>query len=207
MKKKIVVVCVVLCALLISACSSAPKVSRVDATTQTDLSGRWNDTDVRIVCDALINSAVNSPRIDAFIKEYSGKNRGALPTVIIGSFRNVSSEHIDTRIISNLMRTAIINSGKLEFVAGGNERDAIRAEREDQQSNASDRTAASLGQEIGANFMLSGEVNSMEEKVGNITQRVYFVKATMTNIESSRIIWEDENSEIKKIVKQPKAKL
>ena len=205
MKKVIFILCAV--CFVLSACSSAPKVTRVDAASQTDLSGRWNDSDVRIVCNALINSATNSPRIDSFIKEYSSKNKGKLPTVMIGNFRNISSEHIDTRIIVSLMSTAIINSGKLEFVASGKEREAIRAEREDQQYNASEKTAAALANETGANFMLFGEVNSMEEKVGNITQRVYFVKASMQNIETGGIIWQDENSEIKKIVKQPKAKL
>jgi len=206
MKKICAFICVIVC-VFISACSSAPRVKRVDAGTQTDLSGHWNDTDVRIVCESLIKSAISSPRIDAYIKEYSAKNKGALPAVIVGRFRNTSSEHIDMRLIASLMRTAIINSGKLEFVEGGNVRDEIRAERENQLYNASDSTAAAIGKEIGANFMLTGEVNSMEEKAGNVTQRVYFVKATITNIETNRIIWEDENSEIKKIIKQPKVKL
>jgi len=206
MKKVIVGMCVVL-SVFLSACSSAPKVARVSAATQTDLTGRWNDSDVRQVCESLIASAISSPRIDAFIKDYSARNRGALPTVIVGTFRNVSSEHIDTRIILNLMRTAIINSGKLEFVEGGNVRDEIRAERQDQQANASERTAASVANETGANFMLTGEVNSMEERADNTTVRVYFVKATITNIETNRIIWEDENNEIKKVIRQPRVKL
>ena len=206
MKKFIFILCMILC-IFITACSSAPKVSRVDAGTQTDLSGRWNDTDVRLVCEALINSAVSSPRLDEFIRDFRAKNKGALPTVIVGTFKNVSSEHIDTRIITNLMSTAILNSGKLDFVEGGTTRDEIRKERNDQQYNASEKTAAALANEIGANFMLTGEVNSMEEKVDNITVRTYFVKAVMTNIETNRIIWQQENSEIKKVVKQPKAKL
>jgi uncharacterized protein (TIGR02722 family) len=203
--KKIVIVLLMAC-ILMTACSSTPKVTRIEADTQTDLTGRWNDSDVRKVCESLIASAVNSERVDSFIKDFSARNKGALPTVIVGRFQNTSSEHIDTRLIANLMRTAIINNGKLEFVSSGRERDQIRAEREDQQDNASGRTAASLMNETGANFMLTGEVNSMEEKAGNITVRAYFVKATLTNIETNRIVWEDENNEIKKEVKQAKAK-
>jgi len=204
--KKVFFLCAVF-VIVLSACSSAPKVTRVDASTQTDLSGRWNDTDVRQVCESLIQSAISAPRIDAFIKDFSAKNKGALPTVIVGTFKNTSSEHIDTSIISSIMRTSIINSGKLEFVEGGDVRNQIRAERDDQQSNASEKTAAALGNETGANFMLTGEVNSMEEKVGNVTVRSYFVKATMTNLETNGIIWEDNNNDIKKVIKQPKVKL
>jgi uncharacterized protein (TIGR02722 family) len=205
-KKIIAGMCVVLCVFL-SACSSAPQVARVDAATQTDLTGRWNDSDVRQVCESLIASAISSPAIDAYIRDFSARNRGTLPAVIIGTFKNTSSEHIDTRIISSRMRTAIINSGKLSFVEHGNARDEIRAERDDQQVNASEKTAASIANETGANFILTGEVNSMEEKADNTTVRVYFVKATITNIETNRIIWEDENNEIKKVIRQPRLKL
>ena len=207
MKKVIVVACVLLC-VLCAACSSGPKVARVDANTQVDLSGRWNDSDVRQVCSTLIESAVNSNRIDAYIRDFQSRNgRGVLPTVIVGNFRNTSSEHIDTKIISTMMQTAIINSGKLEFVEGGKARDEIRAEKTDQQFNASEGTASAIGAEIGANFMLQGEVNSMEEKSGNTTVRAYFVKASITNIETGQIIWQDQNSDIKKVIVRSKAKL
>ena len=47
-------------AVFFGACSSAPRVSRVDANTQVDLSGYWNDTDVRTVCDTLIRDALSA---------------------------------------------------------------------------------------------------------------------------------------------------
>jgi uncharacterized protein (TIGR02722 family) len=202
-------VCVTaLCALLAAAggCSSNPRVNRVDAETQVDLSGQWNDTDVRQVCETLITGALASPRLNDFIKEFSAKNGGRLPTVIVGRFRNTSSEHIDTGIIAGRMRTAIINAGKLEFVEGGEAREDLRAERQDQQSNAGVDSAAALANETGAQFMLTGEVRSIVDQAGDTAMRTYFVKATLTNIETSRIIWEDENNEIKKIIRRPRAK-
>ncbi|MDR2435524.1 MAG: penicillin-binding protein activator LpoB [Treponema sp.] len=205
-KKFLFVICIVL-GVFAAACSSNPQVTRVDADTRTDLSGYWNDTDVRIVCESLISSALSSPRIDAYIKNYAANNKGEVPAVIVGRFRNTSSEHIDTSIISGIMRTAILNSGKLEFVEGGDAREDIRAERQDQQWNASEETAAALAQETGANFMLTGEVKSIIDRAGNTTVRTYFVKATMTNIETNRILWEGEYNDIKKTIQQPRAKL
>ena len=55
--------------LLFSACSSNPKVQRVDAHTQIDLSGRWNDTDVRQVCNSLVNDCLGNIRVADFIQE------------------------------------------------------------------------------------------------------------------------------------------
>ena len=208
MKKTIpaVLSCMAIFALF-AACSSAPKVSRVDADTQIDLSGRWNDTDIRLVCDTLIRDALASNRVDQYIRDFSGKTGGPLPVVIVGRFRNTSSEHIDTAIISGIMRTTILNSGKLDFVEGGEARDAIRSERQDQQSNAGVDSAAALAQETGANLMLTGEVNSTVDRAGNTTVRSYFVTATLTNVETTRILWEGSNNEIKKVIKQPGVKL
>jgi uncharacterized protein (TIGR02722 family) len=200
MKKLAGIVGVIL--LLFSSCASTPKVTRVDASTQTDLSGYWNDTDIRIVCRTLIDSCLNSARIDQVRRD---KRR--TPTVIIGRFRNDSSEHIDTEIITINMRNAIINNGKLEFVTSGDTRDDIRAERQDQQSNASEDTAASLAKEIGADFMLTGSVKTIVDRAGNQTARTYLVTAELTDIETNRIIWSDQNSEIKKVIVQPRNKL
>ncbi|AEF86838.1 putative lipoprotein [Treponema primitia ZAS-2] len=190
---------------LFSSCSSGP-VTRVSADTQVDLSGRWNDTDVRQVCESLIAGCLSAPSVDRFINTYSTSHQGELPTVLVGNFRNTSSEHIDTTIISGIMRSAIINSGKLEFVAGGDTRDELRAERQEQQSNASEASAAALGNETGATFMLNGTVQAIVDRNGNTSVRSYFVHASLTNIETNRILWEGENNEIKKVINQAKLK-
>jgi len=205
--KKIVgivgIVGVVLLLASLSSCASSSGVKRVDASTQTDLSGYWNDTDVRIVCESLINDCLNSPRVDQAIKAMGGKT----PIVLVGSFKNESSEHIDTSIISATMEVAIFNSGKMDFVAGGSTRNELRAERQDQQSNASEATAAALANETGANFMLFGTVKTIIDKAGNQTVRTYFVNAEMTNVETNSRMWMGQNNEIKKVIVQAKNKL
>jgi hypothetical protein len=172
-----------------------------------DLSGKWNAADVRIVCDSLIADCLNSQRIDQFIRQYAAEHEGRAPTVIVGAFKNASSEHIDTSIIAKSMEIAIVNSGKLEFVAGGEAREDLRAERIDQQSNASEESASSLGNETGANFMLTGSVKTIVDRAGNTTVRSYFVSAELTNIETNTRLWMGENNQIQKVIQQPKHKL
>jgi uncharacterized protein (TIGR02722 family) len=188
--------------LLLSSCASAG-VRQVDTGTQTDLSGYWNDTDVKIVCEALIKDCLNSPRVDQTIRAMGTKT----PVVLVGRFRNESSEHIDTGIITSTMETAIFNSGKMDFVAGGSTRDELRAERQEQQSNASEATASALANETGANFMLFGSVKTIIDKAGNQTVRTYFINAEMTNVETNQRMWMATNSDIKKIITQAKNKL
>jgi len=189
-------------AALFVSCASSSGVTRVDANTNIDLSGYWNDTDVKIVCQSLINDCLSSPRVDQAIKA-----KGKTPTVIVGRFKNDSSEHIDTSIISSIMEQTIFNSGKLDFVAGGSTRDQVRAERQDQQSNASEATATKLANETGADFMLTGSVKAIVDRAGNQTVRTYFVSAEMTNIETNGRMWIGQNSEIKKVITQAKNKL
>ncbi|MDR1216357.1 MAG: penicillin-binding protein activator LpoB [Treponema sp.] len=206
MKKLIILLAVAISVTAVS-CSSGPTVNRVDAGTQVDLSGKWNDTDVRTVCSSLINACLTSSNVNRLVSEFRASHDGANPTVIVGSFKNASSEHIDTSIISTMMQSVIINSGELDFVAGGDARNEIRAEREDQNSGyASDDSAAAIGNETGANFILQGSVKSIVDRAGNKSVRTYFVDASLTNLETNRIVWQDQNSEIKKEITQPKAK-
>ena len=203
MKKSLSVFAVVLLfVVLFSACSSRPKVKRVDADTQIDLSGRWNDVDVRMVSNSLINDCLSSPRVAQFIQQYSSRHNGNLPACLVGTFRNDSSEHIDTTIISKAMEIAIVNSGKMDFVAGGDTLTEIRSERQDQQTHASEATAAALGNETGAALMLTGSVKSIVDRAGNRTVRSYFVSAEMTNVETRTRLWMGENNEIKKEIRQ-----
>jgi len=188
---------------LLAASCTATKVTRIDPLTQTDLSGYWNDTDVRIVCEALINDCLAAPRVNQTISAMGNK----IPIVLVGKFSNDSSEHIDTSIITSMMEAAIFNSGKLDFVAGGSTREIIRAERQDQQSFASEETAASLANETGADFMLFGSVRTIIDRAGNQTVRTYFVSAELTNVETNTRIWMGQNSEIKKIVVRPRNQL
>jgi len=204
MKTKLMIIAILLSVLLLTACASGSKktVTRIDASTQTDLSGYWNDTDVRKVCEALVASCLNSPRVNAAIAAKGGKT----PVVLVGRFRNDSREQIDTSIITKTMETVIFNSGKMDFVAGGDVRDELRAERLDQQYEASEATASRLANETGADFMLFGSVKSIEEREGNRTVRTYFVSAELTNIETNQRLWMDDYNEIKKEIVRSKTR-
>jgi len=187
---------------LFSACYSGPGVSRIDPSAMIDLSGRWNDNDVRQVSNSLIADCLSSPRVLQFIQQYSAQNNGRRPAILVGTFRNNSSEHIDTSIIARNMEAAILRSGVMDFVAGGDVRTELRSERQDQLSFASDATAVSLGNETGAILLLTGTVSSIVDRAGNITVRAYFVSAELTNIETGARLWIGENNEIKKEIRQ-----
>ncbi len=188
--------------LVLTAGCRSTRVERVDPDTVVDLSGYWNDTDVRIVAESLIEDCVNAPAITNYIR-----SNGKLPVVIVGSFRNDSDEHIDTSILTKKFETALINSGKVDFVASSSERGEIRQEREEQQVWASEETAKRLANETGADFMLIGSVKTMVDQLDNTSTRTYWVYAELIDIESNRKLWLGENSEIKKVITRSKTRL
>jgi len=199
MKKLLIVLCVL---LLLSSCGTT-SVKRVESGSQNDLSGYWNAVDVKIVCENLINDCLSSGRVNQEIRARGNKK----PVVIVGMFKNASDEHIDTEIISSTMETVIFNSGKLDFVAGGDTRAAIRSERQDQLGNASEETAAGIGKETGANFMLTGSLRTIVDRDGNRSIRTYFVTAELTNLETNTRLWMGQDNTITKVITRPKNKL
>lgn len=197
MKKKVLFFFCVASIWMLASCATT-SVGRVSSDTVTDLTGFWNDTDVKIVCDDLIDKCLASAKI----KGFEEKNK-RLPVIIVGKFKNDSTEHIDTSIMTEKIADAIINSGLADFVADKKEREELREEREDQNKAGytSEETAKALDNETGADFMLKGSVKTMVEKAGSKTVRRYYVSAQLIDLEKNIVIWKGLNEEIKKIIK------
>ncbi len=201
MKRTFLSIAAISAALVFSSCQST-KVERVASSTVTDYSGYWNDTDVRLVAEEIINDCLSSPNIANF----SSKN-GRLPVIIVGSFRNKSDEHIDTEILTKKLESSLVNSGVVEFVSSSSEREEIRAERNDQQYNSSEDSAKSLANETGADYMLQGSIKTIVDSVDNKMTRTYYVTTEMVNIETNKKIWMNDNSSIKKIIKKSSVRM
>jgi penicillin-binding protein activator len=135
--------------LVLLSCS--PNVSRIDPATPVDLSGRWNDTDSKMVADQMILDLLNSDSYKNYAKE-----KGRKPVIIVGTIRNKTSEHIDAGNYVKKFEVVIHNSGLAELVESDEFRDQLRRERADQQEFASAATMAQWGKEAGADGMLFG---------------------------------------------------
>ena len=189
------------CSLTAFSCMSTEKSQTVDRIS-VDLSGYWNDIDVRLVADHLVSDCAANPSVAAFTQK-----NGRLPVVIVGRIRNQSDEHIDTKILSKQIETALLNSEKLEFVADADERLTIRAERLSQQDFANPETAKALRNELGADYMMVGSIKTIIDSSDTVSIRSYYVHAELIDIESTRIIWAGEDSSIKKQITRSRYRL
>lgn len=182
--------------LAIAACGGK-QVSRIDPNSVTDLSGRWNDTDSRLVARALIEQSFES----GWAERHADRNGGEPPTVIVGTFRNRTMEHVPVNTFLNDLERALINSGKVQLVASQEEREEVRAEREDQQEHARADTRADLGRELGADYMLQGELLAIEDEEGGEKVVYYQADATLVDLESNSKVWAGQHK-IKKYIER-----
>lgn len=183
-------------AVATSACG-IKRVSRVDPESVTDLSGRWNDTDSRLVANQLIDQSMGAQ----WAKDWSAANGGTAPTVIVGDFRNRTMEHIAIGTFVRDLERAYVQSGAVRVVASAEERQEVRAERQDQQTNASAETRVRLAREQGARFMLQGDVQAIEDSEGREKIVFYQVDATLLDLESNTKVWVGQHK-IKKYIQR-----
>ena len=187
---------IALCAVMVFAAGCNPTVTRVDSNTVTDLSGKWNDTDSRLVSREMIDDVLSRRWLTTF-----NRKKGKAPTVIVGSVRNLSHEHINTRTFISDLEKELINSGEVDFVASADERSEIRDERRDMDLNASENTRKAMGNETGADFMLKGTINTIIDAVSGEQARFYQIDLTLIDLESNRKVWVGQKK-IKKTVEK-----
>lgn len=185
-------------ALLLQGCST--QVTRVDPDETIDISGTWNDSDSRMVAEEMIQDALSRPWISNF-----SRDQGHAPTVIVGTVRNLSHEHINVNTFTADMERALVNSGRVEFVASSSERDEVRDERVDQDLHSSEDTRNAPGQEVGADFMLKGQINTIIDAEAKEQVRYYQVDLTMISMADNRKVWLGQKK-IKKLIKNGKVR-
>ena len=175
-------------------CSSGKQVTRIDPDETVDLSGRWNDTDSRLVSETMIADCMSRPWKAQHIDK-----KGKRPIIIVGQIRNKSSEHIAVGTFVGDIERAFINSGEAEMVASAEEREEIRGERADQQQYSSEESVKQWGKEHGADYMLSGVINSIEDSEGGEAIVFYQVDLNLIDLESNAKVWQGQKK-IKKYI-------
>ena len=178
---------------LASGCSSV-KVTRTDVFKTVDLSGRWNDSDSRLVAEEMVKDCLEKSWLNEF-NIASGK----VPVVIVGTVMNRSSEHIDSKIFTSDLERSLLNSGKVKFVAAKDARVEIREEKADQQVEASKTTAKPQHVETGADFMLQGSINSVTDEIKGKYAVLYQFNLELVNLVTNEKSWIGQK-EIKKVV-------
>lgn len=189
--------------LVSGGCAGHRQVTRVSPEEEIDLSGRWNDVDSREAADAILRETFDG---ESWATRYMQANAGRKPTLIVGAIRNRTLEHLPINALVRDLERAYLGSGQVEVVASAEERQEVRDERLDQQENAAPGTRARLAREHGAQFMLQGDIESIEDRERGRRVVFYQIDMTLVNLETNAKEWTGQHR-IKKYVERSRYRL
>jgi uncharacterized protein (TIGR02722 family) len=180
---------------LVSMLSCSRSVTRVSPDQQIDLSGRWNDTDSKMVAAEMIKDVLQRPWREDFASA-----EGRKPVMVVGIVQNKSSEHIESETFIKDLEREFINSGTIRVVQNSMFREKMREERAEQGEFASPETQAQWGKELGADFMLFGVITSITDSYKKEKVVSYKINLELANLETNEKVWIGDK-EIKKYIK------
>jgi hypothetical protein len=190
---------VALVVLTLAGCAQETKITRVDSGVVTDLSGRWKDTDSRIVAESMVKEALEYPWLNTFS---SSKRRQ--PVVVVGTIQNSSHEHINVNTFVTDLERELTNSQKVTFVAGKGDREELRTERKEQAMYAREDTQKAPGKEIGADYMMKGTIATILDEADGTKAVFYQIDLQMVDLESNAKVWFGQKK-IKKVIEKKRS--
>lgn len=171
-------------------------VRRVPPETVVDVDYKFNDTDARQVWQGMVNDATFRGWIDLWIQEHNGQR----PIIIIGPIQNKTQEYINQNLFTRNFEREMLNSGKVRVVSARNERGELRDERLQGQEWNSPATRKIMKNELGADLMLLGDINDVQDRSlsGRTVVKYYQVNLDLSDIETNEKVWIG-SVEIKKV--------
>tara|TARA_B100001094_G_scaffold333086_1_gene408465 strand:+ start:740 stop:1333 length:594 start_codon:yes stop_codon:yes gene_type:complete len=176
--------------LTLSGCVSHVEYSDPDAveTVNTD----FGSTDLQSVTNKMVDSMLNFPPVVALTKQ-------SRPIIFVSDIKNKTSEHIDTESITDSISSRLLRSGRFRFI------DMTRVEQVrkqlDYQNNSGmvdTRKAIQFGHQVGAQYMLYGNLSSIIKQSGSDRNAYYKMTMRLMDLKTGLIEWSDEK-EIRKI--------
>lgn len=186
-------------AMLMTGCGSDP--SRIDPTSNQGLTtvDDINFKDWQIAAEKSVNSLLTSGELS--------RQDGRKTVVMVSVVKNSTTQHINTNILTDKIRQAILRSGKAvttTAVGGSGPEDKaskqVRNLEDDEMFNQA--TVQKQGTAIAPDMSLAGEIIQQKATLGRKTESYFFFHLTLTDLKTGLAVWED-NVEIAKQDKKP----
>ncbi|MBV7315834.1 penicillin-binding protein activator LpoB [Shewanella sp. NIFS-20-20] len=173
----------------LSACQS--KVEYGNATAVETVNENFGSTDLQAITTKMVDSMLSFPPVVAL----TANDR---PIIFVDSIKNKTSEHIDTESVTDSISNQLLRSGKFRFI-DMTRVDSVRKQL-DYQNNSGmvdPSTAIKFGRQIGAQYMLYGNLSSIVKQDGSTRDVYYKMTMRLMDLDTGLIEWSDEK-EIRK---------
>jgi uncharacterized protein (TIGR02722 family) len=175
-------------ALALAAGCATDKTRYGDAKGVETVTNTFGSTDLQLIAEAMTRSMQQAPVIIS----------GNLPIVTVQEVKNKTSEYIDTRAITDTIRSELQKGGKVRFAVDAAGMSEQLEELKRQQGDAyAKETAVEKGQMLGAQYRMEGNVTSIVKQVKDVKDVYYKFNLQLWNIRNGLLEWSDEK-EIRK---------
>ncbi len=190
-----------LAAILLSGSGCAmfrAKVSDVDLDNSKHMRAEFDFRDLRTISGEIVDQFLNS--------NFMSKQADT-PTVAIRGIENRTTDYLDTKALTDTMRTRLIQSGRVQFVNVERRAD-LANEQGFQAANAAPGTAVEIGQQAAARYMFTGSIVEMTQRsprqvrVSKTRERFYQLTIEVTDLQTGLIAWTTQ-SEFARAERQP----
>lgn len=182
-------------AVLAGTLAGCTSVKYGDAGGVETTTADFGSTDLQQIATTMVDSLLTFPPI----VEITAQRR---PVMFVEKVKNKTSEHIDTESVTDTISSRLLRSGKFRFV-DMNKVAALEKQLQYQleSGNVSDESAVKRGRQIGAEFMMYGNLSSIVKRDGSTKDVYYKFTLKVMNVESGLVEWADEK-EIRKTAKK-----
>jgi uncharacterized protein (TIGR02722 family) len=180
---------IVLMSIMLIAGCARDYTKEIDLETDKAEDADYTSADLTRIAEEMVMSI----QADHFYTSYMAEHGGQKPVMILArSLENNTDEHIETRMILDKIRTALIRDGVAQFVddkAFDMALDQLNMQATDLYDNTK---AAQLGRFVGAHYIMRGSIGNIRKIDGRETRNYYNITMTIVDIETLLITWTDE---------------
>ncbi len=150
----------------------------------------YDFADLRLLAEAVNTDLVMSPIIEK------------KPIMVIMGIENRTDEHIDTKAITDTIRTKLINEGKANFI-NESRRDTLMKEQGYQLVNCTPETQTLIGKQLGARYMLTGSLIKIKKDTPkqlslSRKEQVFFqLTVEVTDLQTGLIAWTTQKERVR----------
>jgi len=171
--------------LTFTGCATTESIYKdTNASESTVKSTRWQAQDVQSTAMAMVDSLLNNPVIG-----------GDRPIVRFSGIRNKTSQHIDTKRLSDRIRTQLIQSQKVRVLtdmdAEQSQRDYGKMETQLSNTRIADKDSKRKRSYKTSEYHLFGEITEIHSTDSRASSRAYQITLNLYDYQTDELLWAD----------------
>jgi uncharacterized protein (TIGR02722 family) len=160
----------------------------VSVDEKVHFGANFDHSDMRNITEEVVDELLADPFLG---------DKDEPPIVMIAGVQNRTSQYVDTKSLTDRIRTLLFKAHAARFVNESRRTDLLN-EQGYQAAHATPETQAAVGRQLGAQFMISGSLSEMKQtsprqaRVSKQELKYYKLTMEVTDLVSGELVWTTE---------------